>query len=104
MIARLLHSSRIERLDATANLPALRGQEGPRAATCRGEERVGGVKEDVKFKYRPRIRRSARRPVPHGRYAASIIDRINSPQARSTTLRLVPRRVVTARLLGPRMP
>jgi Uncharacterized protein conserved in bacteria (DUF2255) len=25
------------------------------------------------------------------RYAASIIDRINSPQARSTTIRLVPR-------------
>ena len=27
----------------------------------------------------------------YGRYAASIIDSINSPQARSTTLKLVPR-------------
>ena len=79
----------------------VRSVDGPTSAWFRGtrarhQGRVwaGGVEnavslEDADHTLDDQI--DARYRAKYGRYAASIIDRINSAQARATTLRLVPR-------------
>jgi hypothetical protein len=79
----------------------VRSVNGPTASWFRGtQERhegraeAGGVRKDVAFAepdgdIDDRLDTAYR--TKYGRYAASIIDHITSPQARATTIKLVPR-------------
>jgi hypothetical protein len=79
----------------------VRSVNGPTAtwfggARARHEGRIwaGGVEKDVRFEDADQDiddQVDAEYRTKYRRYAASIIDHITSPQARSTTLRLVPR-------------
>jgi len=79
----------------------VRSDNGPTAAWFRGAQvrqegriRAGGVERDVAFVDADHMlddRIDAQYRTKYGRYAAYIIDSITSPQARSTTLKLVPR-------------
>ena len=72
-----------------------RGSSWFRGAQTRHEARIraGGVDKDVSLVERDEINDEldAAYRTKYGRYAASIIDSITSPDARAATLKLVPR-------------